>query len=58
VEHKTTINSDKLIYERSLGLDEKNTQGMWKIEGKNFHLGGKVNWTQEIRLRNVQYTHA
>ena len=43
----------KLFFEKPLDLEEKNKQGMWKIEGKNFHLGGKVDWNHEIRLKNI-----
>jgi hypothetical protein len=49
------VNMDQLTYETSNEQQVKNTLGMWKIEGEKYYHGGKLEWAQQIRLKNVKY---
>jgi hypothetical protein len=54
---KTIQLQDPLYFDRKDDKLYKNTFGLWKIEGLNTKRGGRIQWVNVVRFKNLRYKH-
>lgn len=51
---KNVLLQDSLYFERNEDNLYKNIFGLWKIEGDDIKVGGKVQWANSVRFKNLR----